>query len=95
MYFIVAPAGGDVPPEAPMIVIEFAPLLRVMFEPATRDAKDDEPLREKLVAAGTVGPTIVMDDAPVLRVTLAPATNDTLLEVAFNAKLVAAGTVGP
>lgn len=72
-----------------------APLAKLMFAPATNDTLEDVPLREKFVAAGTVGPTRVSDDAPEFMVMFAPATMETLLEVPLRLKSVAAGIVGP
>ena len=77
------------------MVIELAPLANAIFAPATRDTLEEDALRLKFVAAGTVGPTIVMLLAPLLNVILAPATRLTLLDVPFKLKFVATGTVGP
>lgn len=71
----------------PMIVIEEAPELKVMFAPAIRDTLLDVPFKEKLVATGTVGPMIVMLEAPEFRVMLFPATSETLPVVPLNVKL--------
>jgi hypothetical protein len=80
-------------------VLEIVIVLRLLDKPipapATRDTLLDDPLSEKFVAKGTVGPTIVIEDAPVVSVILLPATNVTLLLVPFSEKLVANGTVGP
>ncbi len=55
-----------------------APLANPILAPATKLTLEDEPLREKFVAVGTVGPTNVIEDAPEFMVKLAPATRDTL-----------------
>ena len=70
-------------------------LLRLIPAPATRDTLDDDPLRLKFVAVGTLGPTMLKELAPLLIVILAPATSETLLLVPFRLKLVAAAGVGP
>jgi hypothetical protein len=68
----VAAAVGD----APMIVIEDAPELNVMFAPATSETLLDVPFRVKLVATNVS--LIVIDDAFWLRLMLLPATSETL-----------------
>jgi hypothetical protein len=52
--------------------------------PLTRETLELEPLRLKLVAAGTVGPTMVTLLAPELSVIFAPATRLTLDDVPFS-----------
>jgi len=68
-------------------VIVEALLASEILLPATKETLDDDPLSEKLVAVGTVGPTIVMLDAPELKVMLFPATSETLAVVPLRVKV--------
>lgn len=68
---------------------------KLMPAPATSDALDDEPLREKLVAAGRPVTEMVIVDRLDDRPMFVPATRLTLDDDPFRLKLVAAGTAGP
>ena len=101
MIDVPPPLKDCVPPaaiEAPTIVIELAPVFRVMLLPATRTIEpvlNAPAVPRAETTAALLDAEIVILDAPLAKLIFAPATRLTLDEEALSEKLVAAGTVGP